>query len=283
MGYLKTFFLMFLLIVLFAYVGFFIGGEAGMIFALVFASIGNLTAYWYSDKLILKIYSAKLISAVDYPELSKIVIDLCSTTKVPKPAIYLIEEDTPNAFATGRNPDNAAIAVTRGLLKLLDKNELKGVLAHELAHIINRDILISTISAVFAAAITSIAYMAMFFGQRGVGRTAHPVFSLLIIFLAPLAASVIQMAVSRSREFEADRVGGIISENPAALASALNKIEKNAKHGSFKKLENHPETAQMMIIPSLSKKGFTNLFSTHPSTAERILRLTKLEHELNSK
>ena len=283
MGYLKTFFLMLLLIVLFAYVGYFIGGEAGMIFALIFASIGNITAYWYSDKLILKIYSAKLISEVDYPELNKLVFDLCSTAQVPKPAVYLIEEDTPNAFATGRNPDNAAIAITRGLLKILDKSELKGVLAHELAHIINRDILISTISAVFAAAITSIAYMAMFLGSRGVGRPAHPVFSLLIIFLAPLAASVIQMAVSRSREFEADRVGGIISENPAALASALHKIEKNTKNGLFKKLENHPETAQMMIIPSLSKKGFTNLFSTHPTTEERILRLKKLEHELNSK
>jgi heat shock protein HtpX len=274
---------MFLLILLFTYVGFFIGGEAGMIFALMFASIGNIIAYWYSDKLILKIYSAKSVSEIDYPELTKIVFDLCSTTHLPRPAIYIVEEDTPNAFATGRNPDNAAIAVTRGLLKILDKNELKGVLAHELAHIKNRDILISTISAVFAAAITSIAYMAIFFGQRGVGRTAHPVFSLLIVFFAPLAASVIQMAVSRSREFEADRVGGIISENPAALASALNKIEKNAINGSFKKLENHPETAQMMIISSLSKKGFSNLFSTHPSTEERILRLKKLEHELNSK
>jgi len=190
------------------------------------------------------------------------------------PKVFLIDEDAPNAFATGRNPDNAAVAATTGILEILNERELRGVMAHELAHVKNRDILTSTISATMAGAISALANFAMFFGGRGGdGRSSNPIVSILVSLLAPMAAMVIQMAISRSRENEADRMGGEISGEPAALASALDKIDRYAKGIPMEAAERHPETAQMMIMNPLSGGGLRGLFSTHPATEERIRRL----------
>jgi len=275
-GYTKTIFLMSLIVFLFGFFGFLIGGEAGMVIALVFAAIGNVTAYWHSDKMVLKYYSATLVDKNSSPELVNSVKEIAAKAGIPAPKTYIIEEEAPNAFATGRNPENAAVAVTRGLLRTLTMRELKGVLAHEIAHIVKRDILISTVSATFAGAISSLATFAMFFGGRGGARGFNPVFAILLAVLAPLAASLIQMAISRSREFEADFNGATYCGDPEALASALAKIDNMARKTIFEKAENRPETAQMMIMSPLSSNGVKNLFSTHPTTHERILRLKNL-------
>jgi heat shock protein HtpX len=193
---------------------------------------------------------------------------------LPMPKVYLIQEDAPNAFATGRNPDNAAVAATTGILRVLSERELRGVMAHELAHVKHRDILISTISATMAGAISMLANFAMFFGGRGGdGRSHNPIAGLLVAFLAPMAAALIQMAISRAREFEADRGGAEISGDPQALASALQKIQRFAQGIPLETTERHPETAQMMIMNPLSGGGLRGLFSTHPSTEERVERL----------
>jgi heat shock protein HtpX len=190
------------------------------------------------------------------------------------PKVYLIQEDAPNAFATGRNPDNAAVAATTGILRVLSERELRGVMAHELAHVKHRDILISTISATMAGAISMLANFAMFFGGRGGdGRSHNPIAGLLVAFLAPMAAALIQMAISRAREFEADRGGAEISGDPQALASALQKIQRFAQGIPLETTERHPETAQMMIMNPLSGGGLRGLFSTHPPTEERVERL----------
>jgi heat shock protein HtpX len=190
------------------------------------------------------------------------------------PRVYLIQEDAPNAFATGRNPQNAAVAATTGILRVLSERELRGVMAHELAHVKHRDILISTVSATMAGAISMLANFAMFFGGRdNEGRPHNPIVGLLVMLLAPLAASLIQMAISRAREFEADRGGAEISGDPAALASALQKIHRHAQGLPMEAAERHPETAQMMIMNPLSGGGLRGLFSTHPSTEERVQRL----------
>ena len=276
MGYFKTFILMFLIILLFVFIGYGIAGEIGILVCFVIAFLSNIAAYWYSDKVILTIYKAKIVSKNNYPELHRIVLELTREAKIPMPSIYMIEEDSPNAFATGRNPSNSAIAVTRGLMEILNQRELRGVLAHELAHVINRDILIATISAVFAAAISSLASFALFFGSRGSNRQLNPIFILILALVTPLAASVIQMAISRSREFEADRVGALLTKDPLSLASALAKISSISRSERFKTAEEHPETAQMMIISPLLKRGFRDLFSTHPPTVERIQKLNEM-------
>jgi len=202
------------------------------------------------------------------------VRELAQRAQLPMPRVYLIEENAPNAFATGRNPQNAAVAATTGILRVLSDRELRGVMAHELAHVKHRDILISTISATMAGAIGMLANFAMIFGGRdGEGRPANPIVGILVMILAPIAASLIQMAISRAREFEADRGGAEISGDPQALASALQKIQRYAQGIPLETAERHPETAQMMIMNPLSGGGLRGLFSTHPSTEERVARL----------
>ena len=219
-------------------------------------------------------YNAKEVDETSAPQFYGMVRDLAQRAQLPMPKVYLIDEDAPNAFATGRNPEHAAVAATTGILRVLSERELRGVMAHELAHVRHRDILISTVSATMAGAISMLANFAMFFGGRNSeGRSTNPIVGLLVMLLAPLAASLIQMAISRAREFEADRGGAEISGEPQALASALQKIERIAKGIPMEAAERHPETAQMMIMNPLSAGGLRGLFSTHPSTEERVEKL----------
>jgi heat shock protein HtpX len=265
------------IVALFALIGSLMGGQSGMLIALTFALVMNLGAYWFSDKLVLRMYNAREVDALTAPELYTMVEDLARYANLPMPKVYIIEEDSPNAFATGRNPDNAAVAATTGLLRLLTARETRGVMAHELAHVMHRDILISTVSATMAGAISALANFALFFGGRdGGGRAVNPVVGILIMILAPVAASLIQMAISRAREFEADRAGAEMSQDPEALASALQKIDHYAQGMAFPAAERHPETAQMMIMNPLSGRGIAGLFSTHPSTQERVMRLRQM-------
>jgi heat shock protein HtpX len=255
-------------------IGALIGGRAGMMFALLLAVGMNFFSYWFSDKLVLRMYNAKEVDESSAPQFYRMVRELAQRAQLPMPRVYLIEENAPNAFATGRNPQNAAVAATTGILRVLSERELRGVMAHELAHVKHRDILISTVSATMAGAISMLANFAMFFGGRdSEGRPQNPIVGLLVMLLAPLAASLIQMAISRAREFEADRGGAEISGDPRALASALEKIHRFAQGLPLEAAERHPETAQMMIMNPLSGGGLRGLFSTHPSTEERVQRL----------
>jgi heat shock protein HtpX len=274
---LKTAVLMAAITALFMALGAFIGGRSGMMVALAIALAMNFFSYWFSDKLVLRMYNAREVDDQTAPRFVGMVRELAATAGIPMPRVYLIDEDAPNAFATGRNPSNAAVAATTGILRALNERELRGVMAHELAHVKHRDILISTISATMAGAISMLANFAMFFGGRGEeGRPANPIAGLLVALLAPLAAGLIQMAISRAREFEADRGGAEISGDPAALASALQKIHHYARGIPLHATERHPETAQMMIMNPLSGGGLQGLFSTHPSTEERVARLMEM-------
>jgi heat shock protein HtpX len=242
--------------------------------ALLVALGMNFFSYWFSDKMVLKMYNAREVDASSAPQFYGMVQELAQRAGLPMPRVYLIDEDAPNAFATGRNPQHAAVAATTGIMRVLSERELRGVMAHELAHVRHRDILISTVSATMAGAISMLANFAMIFGGRdNEGRPANPIVGLLVMLLAPLAASLIQMAISRSREFEADRGGAEISGDPRALASALEKIHAYARGIPMEAAERHPETAQMMIMNPLSGGGLRGLFSTHPATEERVLRL----------
>ena len=271
---LKTAVLMAAITALFMAIGALLGGKAGMMLALAIAVAMNFFSYWFSDKLVLRMYRAQEVDASSAPQFYRIVRELAERAQLPMPRVYLIEEDAPNAFATGRNPEHAAVAATTGILRVLSERELRGVMAHELAHVQHRDILISTISATMAGAIGMLANFAMIFGGRDDdGRPANPVVGLLVMILAPIAASLIQMAISRAREFEADRGGAEISGDPRALASALQKIHRFAQGVPLPAAERHPETAQMMIMNPLSGGGLRGLFSTHPSTEERVARL----------
>ncbi|HMJ49717.1 MAG TPA: zinc metalloprotease HtpX [Burkholderiales bacterium] len=273
-NWLKTSLLMAAVVALFGVVGSLIGGGTGMVVALVLAGAMNLWAYWFSDKMVLRMYDAQEVDENSAPQLYGIVRELAQSVQLPMPKVYLIDEPQPNAFATGRNPEHAAVAATTGILRLLTPRELRGVLAHELSHVKHRDILISTISATIAGAISSIANLGLIFGGSGQNeRNVHPLVALLILIVAPLAALLIQLAISRSREFDADRGGAEVSGDPQALASALEKIERYARGQPMATAELHPETAQMMIINPLSGSGVHGLFSTHPSTAERVARL----------
>lgn len=274
---MKTAILMAAITALFMALGSMLGGRAGMMLALVVAVGMNFFSYWFSDKMVLKMYNARQVDATTAPRFYAMVKELADRAQLPMPKVYLIDEAAPNAFATGRNPDNAAVAATTGLIRLLSERELRGVMAHELAHVKHRDILISTISATMAGAISMLANFAMFFGGRdSEGRPANPIVGIAVAILAPLAAGVIQMAISRAREFEADRGGAEISGDPQALAGALQKIEHYARGIPLPAAEAHPETAQMMIMNPLSGGGLRGLFSTHPSTQERIARLTAM-------
>jgi heat shock protein HtpX len=273
-NWFKTTVLFAAILALFMTIGGLIGGREVMMMALLLGGGMNFFAYWFSDKMVLRMYNAQPLDETSSPYLYNMVRDLASRAELPMPRVYLIDEAQPNAFATGRNPENAAVAATTGIVSLLSERELRGVMAHELAHVKHRDILTSTIAATLAGAISALANFAMFFGGRDEeGRPANAVVSIIVAIIAPIAAMLIQMAISRAREFEADRGGAEISGDPMALASALAKIDAYARGIPFPTAEAHPATAQMMIMNPLAGGGIDTLFSTHPKTAERIARL----------
>ena len=279
-NWLKTAILMAAITALFGLIGAVIGGKAGMLMALVLGGGMNLFSYWFSDKMVLSMYNAQEVDEASSPYLYNMVKELAANAGLPMPRVYLINEDQPNAFATGRNPDHAAVAATSGILRMLSARELRGVMAHELAHVKHRDILTSTIAATMAGAISALANFAIFFGGRDEeGRPVNPLAGILVAILAPLAAALIQMAISRAREFEADRGGAEISKDPLALAGALAKIDAYVHGIPLATAEVHPETAQMMIMNPLSGGGLSGLFSTHPSTEERIFRLQAIARD----
>jgi heat shock protein HtpX len=272
-NWLKTTILMAGILALFAAVGGAIGGAQGMLIAFLLGAGMNFFAYWFSDKMVLRMYNAQEVDEASSPYLFNMVKELAQRAQIPMPRVYIIDEAQPNAFATGRNPEHAAVAATTGILQMLSARELRGVMAHELSHVKHRDILISTISATIAGAISSLAQFGMLFGGSRDGERANPIFSIIVMILAPIAAMLIQMAISRAREFEADRGGAEISGDPNALADALAKIDAYARGIPMQTAEAHPETAQMMIMNPLSGGGIRGLFSTHPATEERIGRL----------
>lgn len=273
---LKTTFFLAILAVLFVAIGSLLGGKNGATMALIMAGVMNLGAYWFSDKIVLAMYRAKEVAERDAPELHSIVRQLTVRAQLPMPRVYIMDNPTPNAFATGRNPEHAAVAVTTGILKLLSREELSGVIGHELAHIKNRDILISSIAATIAGAISYLAHMAqwgLMFGGRRDNEDRNPLGSVIGIFimiLAPIAAMLIQMAISRSREYKADESGATVCGNPLALASALKKLQTGVRRIP---MQANPSTAHMFIVSPLTGGGMLSLFSTHPPIEERIARL----------
>jgi heat shock protein HtpX len=274
-NWLKTTLLMAAIVALFGAVGMALGGRTGMLLALVLGGAMNLFAYWNSDKMVLSMYDAREVDAASGGQFYALVADLARRAGLPMPRVYIIDEAQPNAFATGRNPEHAAVAATTGIMRILSERELRGVMAHELAHVKHRDTLISTISATVAGAISALAQFGMFFGG-GDRERPNAVVQLIVMILAPLAAMLIQMAISRAREFGADEGGAEISGDPEALASALRKIEAYARGTPLETAELHPETAQMMIINPLSGGDLQGLFRTHPPTEQRVARLLAL-------
>ena len=280
MNHFKTFLLMLVLTALFILVGTAIGGKSGAIYAFVFAALVNFFTYWFSDKIVLRMYGAREVSQSEAPELYGVVAELTSKASLPMPKVYIMENETPNAFATGRNPEHAAVAVTTGILRILSKEELMGVIGHELSHIRNRDILISTIAATIAGAISMLATMArwgaMFGGFRSDneegGRGGNILVVLLVSIFASIAAMLIQMAISRSREYMADE-GGAHLAHPHSLAKALGKLDAAAQRIP---MEANPSTAHMFIVNPLRGGGVLSLFSTHPPIEERIARLEEM-------
>ena len=279
MNTLKTALLMSLLTILMVLLGGALGGRGGMAMAFLLAGAMNFFSYWFSDKIVLSMYGAQEISESDDPRFYSIVRQLAQRANLPMPKVYLIDTDTPNAFATGRNPEHAAVAVTSGILRVLRDDELAGVMAHELAHVKNRDILISTIAATFAGAITYLAHMAQWGALFGVGRGDDDnggggLFGIILMaILAPIAAMLVQMAISRSREFGADAGGASICGNPLSLANALQKLEMANQQIP---LQANAATAHMFIVNPLTGSGMMSLFSTHPPMPERIARLQEM-------
>lgn len=275
----KTFMLLAAMTAIFGGVGYLIGGQQGMLVALGLAAVMNLGSYWYSDKIVLKMYGAR---PVEGGELYELVRRLSTRANLPMPRVYIIDNPQPNAFATGRNPDHAAVAVHTGLMDILNERELAGVLSHELAHIKNRDTLTMTVTATIAGAVSMLANFAMFFGASsspdGQRRGANPIVGILVMILAPIAASLVQMAISRTREYSADHDGAKICGEPMALASALSKLEQSATRIPNTVAEHNPTTAHMFIINPLHGRGMDNLFATHPSTRNRIQALQELAH-----
>ncbi len=282
MGYFRTAVLLAALTALFGGVGYIIAGEAGMLIALLVAAGMNLFAWWNSDRAVLRMHNAQPVGPQEAPRLYEIVGGLAARAGLPMPALYVIHEQQPNAFATGRNPQRAAVAVNTGLLELMDEEESAAVIAHELAHIRNRDTLIMTVTATLAGAITMLAQFGGMFAMRGTDgqRRQNPLVMIAMLFLAPLAAAIVQMAVSRSREYEADRVGAEICGNPLWLARALLKLENGARQIPNYGAEAHPTTAHMFIINPLSGAGMDNLFSTHPKTENRVAALEALAAQM---
>ena len=283
MGLIRTTMLLAFLTALFMAVGFFIGGQQGMVIAFLVAAGMNVFSYWNSDKVVLAMNGAQEVDEKAAPELYDIVRQLAANAQLPMPRVYLIHTEQPNAFATGRSPERAAVAATTGLLDRLSREEVTGVIAHELAHVKNRDTLTMTIAATIGGAISMLANFGMMFGgnrdnnnKGGLGILG----TLLMVFLAPLAAAVVQMAISRSREYEADRGGAEISRQPLWLASALRKIDAAAHEIPYETAERNPSTAHMFIINPLSGQGMDNLFSTHPNTENRIAALEEIAREM---
>ena len=277
---LRTFVLLAALTGLFVGVGYLLGGPAGMAIALILAGAVNAFSYWNADKMVLRMYGAEPVEA-DHPEplvraYVQDVMDLAQRAGLPPPRVLLIRSDLPNAFATGRNPENAAVAATTGLLTRLDRRQIRGVMAHELAHVRNHDTLTMTVTATIAGAISALANIGLFFGGGDRDRPAGLIGTIALAILAPLAAALVQMAISRGREYEADRAGAEISGDPEALASALQAIEHFAHQDINHTAERNPATAQMFILNPLSGQGADNLFSTHPATANRVAALAEL-------
>jgi heat shock protein HtpX len=276
---LRTFMLMAAMTAIFVTAGFLIGGATGMLIALALGGAMNLFSYWNSDKIVLRMYGAVQVDE-SHPEplIRNYVADtlaLADGAGMPRPKVYVIEQDQPNAFATGRNPENAAVAATVGLLRMLDRREIRGVMAHELAHVKNRDTLTMTVTATVAGAVSALANFALIFGGDR-DRPGGMIGTLVLMLLAPMAAALVQMAISRSREYDADRVGAEICGDPAALASALQKIEGRARRVINPTAERNPASAQLFIINPLSGQGADNLFSTHPNTGNRVRALMDL-------
>jgi len=271
-NWFRTGLLMPAIMALFGAVGAVLGGGQGMLLALAFGLVTNLWAYWFSDTMVLRLYRAQEVDQASAPLLYNTVRDLARSAGLPMPRVYLIDEEQPNAFATGRSPQHAAVAATTGILQLLSPRELAGVLAHELSHVKHRDILTSTITASIAGAIATLAQFGMFFGGRD-DDNRNPVLALLVLIIAPIAAMLIQLAISRGREYGADHGGAELSGDPQALADALAKIDRYAKGLPLPPAEAHPATAQMMIVNPLHGGGIAGLFSTHPPVEERIRRL----------
>jgi len=281
MNYMRTAMLLALLTALFVVVGFAIGGQTGMIIAFVIAAGMNFISYWNADKIVLRMNNAQEIDERTAPELFDIVRQLAANANLPMPKVYLIHEDQPNAFATGRNPENAAVAATTGLLQSLSREEVAGVMAHELAHVQNRDTLIMTIAATIGGAISMLAQFGLLFGGgRSNGSPFGFIGIILMVILAPIAAGLIQMAISRSREYKADQLGAEICQRPLWLASALEKIAGAAKRTQNQRAERNPSIAHMFIINPLAGLRMDSLFSTHPPTEERISRLRAMAREM---
>ncbi|MBT3394825.1 zinc metalloprotease HtpX [archaeon] len=273
---LKTTILLSFLFGVFLVIGYLLGGQSGLTIAFIFALVFNVISYWYSDKLVLKMYKAQPATKKEYSNLHKMVEEISHRAKIPKPKLYIVPDKNANAFATGRDPKHAVVAVTQGILELLNEEELKGVLAHEISHIKNRDMLISTIAAVIAGAISYLAFMARWaaiFGGRGDGRNSNIVELLALSILAPIMALIIRMAISRSREYIADESGAKLLKDSKPLARALVKLETSARVHPMKK--GKEATAHMFIVNPF-KGGLVKLFSTHPSTKERINRLERI-------
>jgi len=282
MNRMKTMLLLATLTALLLVVGQALAGRGGFMIALMFAGVMNFAAYWWSDKIVLRMYGAQEIDESQAPDLFAIVRQLAQWAQIPMPRVYMIPQEAPNAFATGRNPQNAAVAVTEGIVRLLNREELAGVLAHELSHVQNRDTLIMTVAATLAGALSHLANMAMWGAMLGGGSSrdeegGHPIAGLLGVIIAPLAATLIQMAISRSREFLADEHGARLNGDPLALASALRKIE--AWSQQIPMTAGSPATAHLFIINPFSGGGLVRLFSTHPSTEERITRLQAMARQ----
>jgi len=279
MNGLKTMVLMVSLTILLVFVGAALGGKNGMTIALIFAFAMNFITYWFSDKIVLKLYRAQQVAETEAPELYGIIRRLAQKAELPMPKVYIMEQEQPNAFATGRNPKHGAVAVTSGIMRILSREELEGVLAHELAHIKNRDILVGTIAATIAGAISYLAQMAqwaMIFGGRSSdeGEHGNPIASLVMMIVGPIAALLVQMAISRSREYGADAGGAKISGNPLYLANALKKLQMASQRIP---MDANPATSHMFIVNPLSGGGMLKLFSTHPPIEERIAKLKAMK------
>lgn len=261
---------------LFLAVGYLIGGANGMLIAFLVALATNLFAYWNSDKMVLRMYGARPVDARSAPELHGLIEQLAHRASLPMPRVYIIDSPQPNAFATGRNPENAAVAATTGLLRMLNHQELAGVMAHELAHIKNRDTLIMTVTATIAGALSMLSQFGLFFGSQRGENQGNAIGNILLVILAPIAAMLVQMAISRTREFSADRMGAEICGHPLWLASALQKLEAGAQRIDNYAAEHNPATAHLFIVNPLHGRSFASLFSTHPRMEDRVRALREL-------
>lgn len=280
MNVFKTALLLAALTALFGVVGYWLGGTGGMLIALGLAAATNAYAYWNSDKLALRAHHAREVDAASAPEFVALVHDLARRADLPAPRVYVIDNPQPNAFATGRNPQNAAVAATTGLLRSLSREELAGVMAHELAHVKNRDTLTMTVSATLAGALATLAQFGFLFGGMRGGERQNPIALIAMIILAPLGGMIIQMAISRSREYAADRIGAEICGNPLWLASALRKIAGGVARTPNPDAESHPATASMFIVNPLKGGAIDGMFSTHPATENRVAALVELAREM---